>query len=208
MARFTEANLKSGISSKGQLSSEQWGVLKRRPKAGWKHWLIGEEFTAKQIKKFIALKDVHIRKREERQRLERERREKEPKIRYGKCTGGMPSEAVIKEIMSEYPSPEATLDVTPKYDDWSWQYKRDEWRELSTRIQQRDNWTCALCGTRSLMKGKMSCHHLLYERGEKIWDVPDCYLITICGKCHKKEHSRHLVAPSRIFDKNGKRIKK
>jgi 5-methylcytosine-specific restriction endonuclease McrA len=74
-------------------------------------------------------------------------------------------------------------------------YRNDKWDRKRKRIYKRDKYRCVKCGANS----KMNAHHLLYEQGKQIWDVPDFYLVTLCDKCHKEEHSKDLIKPTRHF---------
>ncbi len=76
------------------------------------------------------------------------------------------------------------------------QYKRQEWIELRDRIVFRDGNKCVLCKQGAKY---FHVHHLLYEKGKSIWNVPDCYLITLCPGCHKKEHSKTFIIPPKHF---------
>ena len=64
---------------------------------------------------------------------------------------------------------------------WIKQYDTDEWRELRERILKRDNYRCVSCFKESK---NLHVHHLLYQKGRRIWEVPDFYLVTLCPKCH------------------------
>ena len=76
------------------------------------------------------------------------------------------------------------------------QYMAPEWIELRERIINRDNNRCKQCGKEN---NTFHIHHLLYEADKKIWEVPDYYLVTLCPGCHKKEHSRHLIRPTKHY---------
>lgn len=76
------------------------------------------------------------------------------------------------------------------------QYKTKEWLELRDRIVTRDNNRCVACGKEAKV---LHVHHLLYERGKEIWEVPDYYLVTLCPGCHVKEHSLYLSHPRKRF---------
>lgn len=76
------------------------------------------------------------------------------------------------------------------------QYQTDEWNELRERIIQRDNFRCVSCGKKPKVH---NVHHLLYQKGVKIWEVPDFYLVTLCPGCHIKEHSKKFFIPPKHF---------
>ena len=83
-----------------------------------------------------------------------------------------------------------------KSTDYNLQYQTDEWLELRERIIQRDNFMCVTCGKKPKV---YNVHHLLYQKGRRIWDVPDYYLITLCPGCHIKEHSKRFSIPNKHF---------
>ena len=78
----------------------------------------------------------------------------------------------------------------------NWQYKTDEWFDLRERIIQRDRFMCVACGKKSEV---FHVHHLIYQKGCKIWEVPDFYLVTLCPGCHIKEHSKRFAIPPKVF---------
>ncbi len=74
-------------------------------------------------------------------------------------------------------------------------YLNSKWDIKRRRIYKRDNYKCVNCGD----KGKMNAHHLLYERGKEIWEVPDYYIVSLCDDCHKLEHSKELSGPAKRY---------
>lgn len=63
----------------------------------------------------------------------------------------------------------------------------DEWKQTRQRILKRDNYCCKNCGKRH----NLDAHHLLYI-GNKPWNTPDRFLVTLCRDCHEKVHSGKL----------------
>lgn len=59
----------------------------------------------------------------------------------------------------------------------------NRWIEKTKEIKKRDNFKCKKCGS----KKNLHVHHLKY-RSSIPWKTPDKWLITLCKKCHKKEH--------------------
>ena len=74
-------------------------------------------------------------------------------------------------------------------------YSNDLWDEKRRAIYKRDDYRCVKCG----LKGKLNAHHLLYEDGKELWEVPDFYLVSLCDNCHKEEHSKKLIAPRKVY---------
>jgi len=69
-------------------------------------------------------------------------------------------------------------------------YARSAWKELAKSILKRDNYTCQQCGN---TKGNYNVHHIKeWSRFPKLRFEPT-NLITLCIKCHKKEHSKGVV---------------
>lgn len=63
--------------------------------------------------------------------------------------------------------------------------KDKRWREKSLQIMKRDNFKCALCGS----KHNLNVHHIKYINGKKAWEHPTSVLITLCEECHNKVHT-------------------
>lgn len=55
---------------------------------------------------------------------------------------------------------------------------------------KKDNWKCKVCCED---EKTLNVHHIRYEKGKKIWQYNDCYLITLCEDCHNEWH--------RVYDK-------
>ena len=79
------------------------------------------------------------------------------------------------------------------------QYQKElqdkRWKELSLSVMKRDNFQCALCGS----KNNLNVHHTEYQTGKKAWEYPTSVLITLCSDCHTKVHSdkNHQLNPYR-----------
>lgn len=82
---------------------------------------------------------------------------------------------------------------------WRRQYLHPNWLRLKAAILERDGHQCRRCRT------KWRClhvHHRRYKKGGYIWDVPHTWLITLCDRCHEREHrqkvaKRKTKAPSK-----------
>ena len=86
--------------------------------------------------------------------------------------------------------------IKKKSSPFAYQYKTDEWMDLRERIIQRDKFRCVACGQKPKV---YHVHHLLYQYGNRIWEVPDYYLVTLCPGCHVKEHSKRFAVPPKHF---------
>lgn len=71
--------------------------------------------------------------------------------------------------------------------------KTDKWRKTSSRIKERDMYTCVRCG-KVFGEGDigLDVHHLVYSEkdGGEVEDVTDDHLITLCHRCHYIVHKK------------------
>lgn len=70
-----------------------------------------------------------------------------------------------------------------------------KWLKKRRIILERDNYQCALCGS----KHNLQVHHIKYKDGRKPWEYPNAVLLTLCNECHQKVHSdpNHELNPYR-----------
>jgi hypothetical protein len=80
-------------------------------------------------------------------------------------------------------------------------YNDPRWIKKRNLIYKRDGYSCVNCKKRKADGAKLAVHHLLYIRNREVWEVPDWYLVTLCGSCHKKEHGKRLSPPPKHFKK-------
>lgn len=73
--------------------------------------------------------------------------------------------------------------------DYKEKLKRKEWIDRRNEILKRDNYQCTKCKS----KHKLQVHHKAYVSDREPWEYTDHYLITLCEKCHKKEHKDKSV---------------
>ena len=68
-----------------------------------------------------------------------------------------------------------------------WEYKQylksDKWHKKRLAVLQRDGFRCVRCGS----KNQLQVHHKTYRN---IFNEPLSDLITLCKKCHKKQHKK------------------
>jgi len=75
-------------------------------------------------------------------------------------------------------------------------YQEKEWIDVRQKVLDRDNGRCVNCGSSKNLR----VHHLIYERGKEIWAIPLWYMVTLCDNCHKIEHSKDFISPTKIFE--------
>jgi hypothetical protein len=63
-----------------------------------------------------------------------------------------------------------------------------QWKARRLDILERDSHKCRFCGS----KTNLQVHHLEYENLLSAWEYSDERLITLCGMCHKKQHTKPL----------------
>ena len=68
---------------------------------------------------------------------------------------------------------------------YSEKLKDPRWQKKRLQIFERDKWKCQNCGESD---DTLHVHHLSYKKNIDPWDYPSTLLITLCEKCHKKEH--------------------
>ena len=59
------------------------------------------------------------------------------------------------------------------------------WRELRTKVLERDNYVCRLCLESGRPGNELEVHHLDYERLDH--ERPED-LVTLCSACHGRAH--------------------
>lgn len=69
--------------------------------------------------------------------------------------------------------------------DYKEQMKSPKWQKRRLEIMNRDNFTCQMCGD---TENELHVHHIKYLEDMNYWDYPDNLLITLCSRCHGREH--------------------
>jgi len=64
------------------------------------------------------------------------------------------------------------------------QLEDDRWKIKRQEILHRDRYKCRKCGC----KYSLQVHHKIYVKGRKPWEYTNQFLVTLCGRCHLKEH--------------------
>lgn len=59
-----------------------------------------------------------------------------------------------------------------------------KWKAKRKRVLKRDGYKCKKCNAIKYLH----VHHKYYLENKLPWEVPMKALITLCYKCHKKEH--------------------
>ena len=68
--------------------------------------------------------------------------------------------------------------------------KSPQWLDKTNIIKKRDNYKCNKCPC----KDNLEVHHKYYLKDKMPWQVPDDCLITLCRKCHQKEHDGKSIS--------------
>lgn len=68
--------------------------------------------------------------------------------------------------------------------------KSPKWKVKREKILERDGHKCTRCGG----VAGLQVHHVHYIDGRKPWQVPDHYLITVCGACHEFYHEKNGIS--------------
>jgi len=72
-----------------------------------------------------------------------------------------------------------------KKEDYSEKLKDQRWIALRDEILVRDGNSCQICGATN----NLHVHHKYYLNDKDPWEYPYQALITLCGLCHKVQHS-------------------
>lgn len=70
------------------------------------------------------------------------------------------------------------------------QLQTPQWKEKRLSIMKRDNFACCQCAS----KKHLQVHHKKYINGAKAWEIDNKHLITLCKKCHEKEHEINSIS--------------
>lgn len=169
LIRLEPWHLDRALSTRGTLGHKQFQALGYKgPFKGWGKKLIDKVHKQSAIEEFMALKNAHVKKRARPNKAK-----KKPKLR--KLT----------------PEENKALEGADSI------YTHPKWIEKRKIILKRDKLKCVSCGVGAGAGIQLNVHHLLYERGHEVWDVPDWYLITLCRLCHRLEHSKYLTPPKK-----------
>lgn len=88
------------------------------------------------------------------------------------------------------------------------QLKDERWITLRREILLRDYSMCRKCFSCE----NLHVHHKQYIEGRMAWEYDHLYLITLCEKCHKKEHDgkelKDFIKPPDLIIELGARIKR
>lgn len=77
---------------------------------------------------------------------------------------------------------------TKQSDAYSEILKDPRWQKRRLEIMSRDCWTCQECGCGLYDGVPLNVHHKLYHSGIMPWEYSDDELVTLCDRCHKKQH--------------------
>ena len=65
------------------------------------------------------------------------------------------------------------------------QLNSNEWKILSKRIKEKNNWECENC---QCSERQLHVHHIKYIQGRKAWEYNDNLLMCLCDDCHSFMH--------------------
>ena len=80
-------------------------------------------------------------------------------------------------------------------------YRRSEWDNFRSKVFQRDNYTCSICGRTKESGVILQAHHTHYIPGRQPWEYPYQSCITLCKGCHAAEHG--LIRPKTGWELTG-----
>ena len=66
--------------------------------------------------------------------------------------------------------------------------KHPKWQRKRLEIMEIDDFKCCICDDG---ENQLHVHHIAY-RGSNPWDTPSRLLVTLCDKCHKKQHGKKV----------------
>lgn len=78
------------------------------------------------------------------------------------------------------------------------QLENQLWLNKRNEILQRDKYRCCKCGSEI----NLQVHHKRYIDGRKAWEYDNSDLITLCNKCHYKEHHSEKPLKASVSPKN------
>ncbi len=64
----------------------------------------------------------------------------------------------------------------------------NRWIAIRSKILERDNFKCAICGCHSSKNNPLNVHHRYYIFNAMAWDYEDNALVTLCNHCHNLVH--------------------
>lgn len=67
---------------------------------------------------------------------------------------------------------------------WDRDLRDPRWKEIRSRIVERDDYTCLHCGRQMQPFVSLNVHHKGYQNGKRPWEYPPEKLTTMCSQCH------------------------
>jgi len=65
------------------------------------------------------------------------------------------------------------------------QYKHPNWQKKRLEVLSERGYQCEECGDD---ENQLHVHHLIYEKGHKIWDYENYKFAVLCESCHLETH--------------------
>jgi len=155
------------------------------PQKGWKKSLVGRGVNYEDFKAATDIRSA----REANRAKTRTNKNKPPKKKKRKRSSYYDTRK-IDEVYQE-----TNTKIIPS-DKNKAKYRDKRWIDLKNEILRRDNYRCVNCGATDRI---LHVHHLCYEKGMEVWESPQWYLVTLCERCHKAEHSKVIKPPQKLF---------
>ncbi len=145
------------------MQTDALGIPNLVKSSGWIKEIINKDYPEENIKKFLLLKDMHLKLGEEKRKIKAENK--------------------IIALNALKPLPVfTTCNKDLPYKD---QYFHPNWQKMRLYILERDKYTCTECGETEL---QLHVHHLKYNWNGFIWEVATKFLKTLCQPCHERRH--------------------
>lgn len=73
-------------------------------------------------------------------------------------------------------------------------YKNPKWQKKRLEIMQSKGFKCEWCES---IDKELHTHHIIYEKGKRIWEYEDTNFMLLCKDCHESFHEYlNLVSSS------------
>lgn len=83
--------------------------------------------------------------------------------------------------------------------DYKDQLKTSAWLRVKYEVMARDNFVCVNCLCDNFER-QLEVHHVAYYPDKRMaWEYPDYMLVTLCRKCHQKEHDDNDIFKPRAI---------
>ncbi|MCK5605311.1 HNH endonuclease [Candidatus Pacearchaeota archaeon] len=154
-----------------------WGdkLLSSKIKTADLEFLFQIKYMSKQKLKTVEITPIELVYTPRKLRTVKPKKQTTKKSKYRKVTSNGYINELLNFVYVNYPI------------EWEKQYYHPNWQRMRLFILNRDNFKCQKCGDEHT---QLHVHHKHYSDGF-IWEVDPTYLITLCDKCHSKEHKKN-----------------